>query len=617
MSLCIIGILLFSLLPIVSSFSYYHKSSPFDYQRSSSSRVLKENKVVLFNSNSLHEQEDWRDFRAKLVLNHNDDDAGSGDNGEGKGGKNRKDWIYDSKECIEKGSIILSKVESKIGCHDLRQPYFHKCVALVIDHNDDMDKGYTKGIVLNRPSNILLADEDILGEDDDDTEINVNTTNKDNSWQMLFGGEISGLLDVTDQPSSILFLHDISTELSKNVSSMILSPNLLVTDYEGVKSLITAGEAKADSFYLFYGFCAWEAGQLRQELDRGSWRMVAAKTQTIWKELRHQQHNKSDTSILRGAGFEMWESLVQLLDDDDEKSSSGTHSFSDLMLKEWAAEMLFITKDDIDNYYSSQNNEDDDEIKVQIGSIIRAADLTLSSPPFLLSEQFLHKSIITIIQENDDFSIGLILNLPTTESYTLTTPNGKQIEFIIRYGGISGNYNDDFEEEEQDETLIWLSHTNNEALQQYLSGNPLNNDEDNDPLLYICTEEQVAEAMDTGIAKADDFMLIQGFCVWEKDNNNVGGITEQIQAGKFEIIKKPSFDDAWPCLQSQNKLSDDSLNKNVQLSIQAWNSFTSIYAATIERSVYGSNRMVSDLANDAFKNWLQLFLIGDIEYEPL
>ena len=69
-----------------------------------------------------------------------------------------------------------------------------------------------------------------------------------------------------------------------------------------------------------------------------------------------------------------------------------------------------------------------------------------------------------------------------------------------------------------------MLHTNDKALQQYLLGNPLSNNDDNDQLLYICTKEQVAKVMDIGIAKVDDFVLIQGFCVLKKANNDEEGI---------------------------------------------------------------------------------------------
>jgi hypothetical protein len=64
-------------------------------------------------------------------------------------------WAYDSGHVIEQGAVILGGVEQDFG-FGLRQQYFHKAVILVIDHDE---KVFTKGIILNRPTDQLLMDE--------------------------------------------------------------------------------------------------------------------------------------------------------------------------------------------------------------------------------------------------------------------------------------------------------------------------------------------------------------------------------------------------------------------------------------------------------------------------
>ena len=162
--------------------------------------------------------------------------------------KTTTSWAYDAGFFIETGSIVLSKVESTLGCHDLQQPYFHKCAVLVLEHDED----FTKGIILNRPTNLVLKDEDIEYQDDDailGMESN-ETIENNNTWSMMFGGDIAGLYD--DEPT-ILCLHSITTKLARQVSDAVLK-NVMVTSHAGALTLVNAGEAKSSDFFVFYGF---------------------------------------------------------------------------------------------------------------------------------------------------------------------------------------------------------------------------------------------------------------------------------------------------------------------------------------------------------------------------
>jgi len=80
-------------------------------------------------------------------------------------------------------------------------------------------------------------------------------------------------------------------------------------------------------------------GQLQNEIKRGSWRMVATNADKLWNELQHQ-NDKDDnaTSILRGAGLGMRQSLMKHIEQGERKTVDSTitttNSFSGLMLKE-------------------------------------------------------------------------------------------------------------------------------------------------------------------------------------------------------------------------------------------------------------------------------------------
>jgi len=77
-------------------------------------------------------------------------------------------WAYDSGKVIEQGAVILGGVEQDFG-FGLRQQYFHKAAILVLDHEEST---FTKGIILNRPTDLTLEDD----------------INKGVKWRVWFGG---------------------------------------------------------------------------------------------------------------------------------------------------------------------------------------------------------------------------------------------------------------------------------------------------------------------------------------------------------------------------------------------------------------------------------------------
>eukprot|EP00591_Stephanopyxis_turris_P004031 CAMPEP_0195509260 /NCGR_PEP_ID=MMETSP0794_2-20130614/2243_1 /TAXON_ID=515487 /ORGANISM="Stephanopyxis turris, Strain CCMP 815" /LENGTH=650 /DNA_ID=CAMNT_0040636429 /DNA_START=89 /DNA_END=2041 /DNA_ORIENTATION=- len=576
--------------------------------------------------------EDWRDFRAKLVMK-GDNNAISDDDNNSSSNKTLW-WAYDAGYLIEKGSILLSRVESTLGCHDLRQPYFHKCVVLILDHDEGE---FTKGIVLNRPLNVDVTDDDIIYLDDDGIPEKLRPKSKNSSnntttktWRMNFGGEIAGFYD--DNPM-IACIHSITTDLGNSVSDFILK-DVLVTSLDGARSLVEAGEALPSDFFVFCGFTEWEPGQLHNELKRGSWYSAAARSDAVWEQL--QQQKEIDDVDPRGSGLEMWQILtekIKRVDDDDEGmvSSSGggdddddDDSFTDLMLKEWTAEMIRMTTSDDDDGESSL----DDRIifraldvakgnrTVGVGSVVRGSSLDTS--PFLLNEQLFHKSTVLVFQENESFSVGLILNLPTADTFVLETSSGNAIDIHIRYGGPSGA--------DGEESLIWLH--GSEALRSLRIGKPLASAGDSifdiaSPV-WVCTHDQVAQAIDLGFAFPEEFMLVRGFSVWEKEEAGVGGITGQIVAGNFELISPSLVHLVWSKLISQKRLSEGTLENNINLSNEAWAVYDQAMAREAtdsnsttdvnRRFVFGSNVEVSQLSDDALRNWILLFLLGDAKY---
>jgi hypothetical protein len=105
------------------------KQSPFQ-QRSDRISFLQR-------TQSNDNEEDWRNFRAKLVMQYRKQESGlipTRNNIDGTSANNA--WAYESGYTIEKGSIVLSRHSDEAEKNDpesgLAQQYFHKSIILVL-----------------------------------------------------------------------------------------------------------------------------------------------------------------------------------------------------------------------------------------------------------------------------------------------------------------------------------------------------------------------------------------------------------------------------------------------------------------------------------------------------
>ena len=75
---------------------------------------------------------------------------------------------------------------------------------------------------------------------------------------------------------------------------------------------------------------------------------------------------------------------------------------------------------------------------VWVGSLLRGAPRQPS--PFLLCDQFLHKSVVLVWQQSQEYSLGLLLNRVTSAVHMLRTADGRVVAQVpVRYGGSCGN----------------------------------------------------------------------------------------------------------------------------------------------------------------------------------
>jgi putative AlgH/UPF0301 family transcriptional regulator len=148
----------------------------------------------------------------------------------------------------------------------LNQPY-SQSVVLLLDHEDTE---FTKGILLNRPTDLQLSDEDIFYLDDDGiAEEESDTPNETNEWQMNFGGDIAGLYD---EKPMIVCLHNVtrckSLDDGEDMNDVVMK-DVMVTSHHAARALVASGEASPEDFFVFFGFAGWDPGMPVKKLNEG------------------------------------------------------------------------------------------------------------------------------------------------------------------------------------------------------------------------------------------------------------------------------------------------------------------------------------------------------------
>ena len=199
------------------------------------------------------QDEDWRAFRAKLFMSEQQEEKAKSESStiieddgdldgigslfsasstvksdsllDGMTALDPSQWAYESGDVIEQGAVILGGVEQDFG-FGLRQQYFHKAAILVLDHDENT---FTKGIILNRPTDLLLEDD----------------INEGQQWRVWFGGDVEGL---SARNPDIVCLHSLdSTKAAK--ASIPLMKDIQWTTFTNAKKLVKAGVAEVRDFW--------------------------------------------------------------------------------------------------------------------------------------------------------------------------------------------------------------------------------------------------------------------------------------------------------------------------------------------------------------------------------
>ena len=391
--------------------------------------------------------------------------------------------------------------------------------------------------------------------------------------------------------------------------------------------------------YLISLFGSRGGGQLKGELERNSWYMVATDSQTLLKELARQ----SDGADPRDAGLETWTLLMNMIGR-SETAKQYFVEFDDLMLKEWAFSNLLSTAAGGGGGRQQRNPEDfnsNPELVEQLlgllenrsepqieGALVSASGVDRS--PFLLQKQEFHKSIVLMLKDDKLATVGVILNRPSTKGIDIQVDDlksgGKKVVTIpMRFGGpysVQG-----------EESLLWIH--SNELLRKANIGHPISNSQKGG--IWKCTTKDVMKAVGEGIVPPEEFIVVSGVSVWPKQDGTEQGIQGELELRNFEMVPKPVQDDMWSILLKQQMLlKKTNFIQSLKLSEDAWScTNTNKVSAGNEKQrmenpllglgenfdeeddsfVFKSNYKVSQLSDDALRGWCAVFLLGLPNFE--
>jgi len=554
-------------------------------------------------------------------------------------------YAHESTPLVEIGTILLS-----LPTTDLRQAlerqHRHRSVVLITSVTNEPSNGddgttqpeerrwaYT-GVVLNRPIGLGL------------------------DGKTMYGGDVSGS-DAPDGCTAYTCLHslDRSDPLVRDASTRIIG-GLSVTPMDGAFHICKKSDGRVcpNDFTTFAGFCGWEPGQLEREMGepRGEWIALSVDAKSIVNELRRQGAEVGlvagePTHQSLGAGTKTWRNFLNMVGRSESTATgripAGQLGFYDRMLEVWAEENLGAVNDCGDTGTDTDGTieEDVDPVGdsgelIGPGTLVRATEHV--SNAVLLSDPKFVRSLVLVLEETDQATVGIILNQPLAAAVECLDG---ELPLPLRYGGpmdtqdwttfdygsreeFVGYYDEHEEGDESDEgdessSFLWL-HRNADLVSQSpddRGGSPLGTTG-----IYLIEQDDAIRAIQSGTLHQEDTMVFSGVCVWEKapdlERFYSDGISEQIDTLQTMEVVRPfdQHDDGalinsvWDILgRRQGGLTKETLDANVDAAADAWVAS----AGTVE----GDKAVLADsvssgreeLSDAALRAWLGVNLLGD------
>jgi putative transcriptional regulator len=472
-------------------------------------------------------------------------------------------WAYDSRDVIETGSLIVSHPSQDFTCSGLRQQYFYKCVVLVVEHSSQC----TKGIILNRPTDQTMKD----------------CQQKEELWKLSFGGDVEGIGSGKEESSlACLYRRNESSQVPKGMMINILK-DISIVPWEIAQYLVEQEKATQEDFRLYCGYAKWGPGQLQNELERGDWLTVATDAGSIWEIIGKESSNS--------AGTDKWVQIINRIGKQSLISATNQKFQTDMLEQYVRLRLLKESQKQTRNTHASN---------LAPGTLVRA------SAPILLDEQVFHQSLVLILQNDEKMIAGLILNRPYSTSVKIA---GTRLP--VRYGGRFG-----LDVNDMPEFYLYYNH---QKLQEAKVGEPIS-EKHKQSNFWKCTKEDANTAVEVGLAKSEDFLVVLGLSVWDKEkiSSKYGEPSSMELDSYFSEVDEGSIGTIWKLLKVQEPLNKKNAAENLEAANTAW--MLSGDAGWMLSSSKQLDRHSSDmetkeqqkvqsLAYSALDKWIRLFLL--------
>lgn len=586
-----------------------------------------------FEDDSCEGERDWRSFRASLVSNERKQATSSFpsqlsstyspieeyevisdqfimEEYESVTSKPKsRSWIYDAGQNIEPGSLLLHNPNPHNDGNDssyrfsLNQQWLHKSIILILEHDENDPTMKSTGIILNRPTDLILQESrnDECNQDDfyicehsDD----VTCEKKDeDGWNIFFGGEEFGLHSSLDP--KFYCLHSLETQEAMEVSNEIIS-GIYFCSLQDARKLHASGFATYADFWVFSGFQSWDQSDLKADVQSGIWHVVATDCNLVQKGKRILSSAPLDRSK-KNSMDRVWSIFMRLIGQHVHPCNGSL--LCDKILQKWELDYLEfdVAPDFILNESTISHFENGQ--KLRVGDMIQTkAEL---HETFMADPQF-YKSTILILQDDDEMTVGTMLNLPSAFNVKLFG-KGEESSFIfdedivtlpLRYGGQLGApiYGD----KGCSEVDPLFSFHNSQTLRDLNIGEPIGEDHNG---IWKCSFEEISDALREGQVFIEDVAIVNGISIWYKEQLDDGSLISDLD-GKYNIISHANAKKVWNELSSLEPLNANNLDKTFEIVQKVW------------RIGDCQERSASDLdcvQGEIFRHWCRFHLLGSIQ----
>ena len=549
---------------------------------------------------------DWRSFKARLVQQEQQQqqqqDHHHYDSNKKKQQHGHKStaWLYEQ-TVLEKGCVLIHCPDPSDPTQVLDHHALHQAVVLVTKHTPQ----YTEGILLNRPTTL-----DHYPEEFDDVIFS----------SIRYGGDIGFL---QSQHSSLCCLHTLSS-LKDMSTAVLLKEGLYGMPVSNAVQCIRAGDATIQDFVIVSGKVRWTTVDLLTEQLQQEWRIVSVDAKSLFRWCQQEDNNRSDgpsfppkrpfATIVPSLSV-LWNRLQQITSYEPDYGTSDWIQQATRVQQEWMRICV--------NQHYKQQRQRQHKATTPTSPSLRPGQVLRSvpTPDFVFGgQQDLYQSLMLILQDDDDFTVSVLLHHPTTEiemGVLSLKPGNTYPDYWslpVRHGGWYNQqdvdvpmppfaihrYHPNLVNQQDDSTAGATTDDDKGGTDKnMLLSEPIGTDDH--PLFYKTSLHHVDLALAKGLADPSDFLLIKGMCVWEKtnktnnpthlpndpQNSSPTALHQYVADGKLEQVPPEQMTKVvWELLGRQRALMDmdpTSLDWNMRFATRAW-------AAAAPRNSHGQQQ---------------------------